>query len=356
MTLHATAPVLDEVELADLIGRHRAFWHRDPVDGPLVSYSKARYGGDKPVPGEAVSITPETILSRSEATVSSLGSGYERRGTTHGDLFNSSPFPTPPWMEAVLGCPIKVFVNTSTDWREPLPGGWDAVRQIQPGMGGPWRDALLDVVTRASRELGHKYPLGNPLIRAPIDCLAAMVGDEALCYLLFDEPDEIKRVADICADIWLELTASWLDVAVPFAGGHFNQMGLWAPGTTNIFTVDASTLLSPAQYREIFLDRDARLAGGVEYPLIHVHAEACHQVEGWLGLPNLAIQIDDGHILVEDGWTFQKSWPELLAVYRKVQEAGHPLLLHLTAEHFAEARVTLDPRGLAYSVTERIPD
>ena len=46
----------------------------------------------------------------------------------------------------------------------------------------------------------------------------------------------------------------------------------------------------------------------------------------------------------------------LLAAYRKVQEAGHPLLLHLTAEHFAEAHVTLDPRGLAYSATERVPD
>ncbi len=355
MTPHTTAPVLDEANLADLVSRHRAFWHRDPVERPLVVQSKVRYGGDKPVPGDATSIAPENILARSESTVSSLGSAYERRGTTHGDLFTSAPLPTPPWMEAVLGCPIKVFANTTTDWREPLPGGWDEVREIQPGMGGPWRNALFDVVTRACRELGHKYPLGNPLIRAPIDCLAAMVGDEALCYLLFDEPEELKRVAGICADIWLELTSSWLDVAVPFAGGYFTQFGLWAPGTSNIFTVDASTLLSAEQYREMFLECDARLAAGVEYPLIHVHAEACHQVEGWLGLPNLAIQIDDGHILVEDGWAFQKSWPELLDVYRMVQEAGHPLLLFLTAEHYAEVRETLDPCGLACSVSERIP-
>jgi hypothetical protein len=259
-------------------------------------------------------------------------------------------------MEAVLGCPIKVFGNTTTDWREQLPGGWDEVRQIRPGMGEAWRDALLHVVTRACRELGDQYPLGNPLIRAPIDCLAAMVGDEALCYLVYDEPEELKRLAGICADIWLELTHAWLDVCVPFAGGHFNQMGLWAPGTTNIFTVDASTLLSSALYRELFVSSDARLAGGVEYPLIHVHAEACHQVEGWLGVPNLAIQIDDGHILVEDGWTFQRPWEDVLGACRQAQEAGHPLVLFLTAEHFAEVLETLEPRGLACIVAERLPD
>ena len=277
-------------------------------------------------------------------------------GAVRDDLFTAAPLPMPPWMEAVLGCPIKVFANTSTHWCEPLPGGWDEARQIRAGMGEDWRDTFFHLVATACRDLGHRFPLGNPLIRAPVDCLAAMVGDEALCYLVYDEPDELQRVASICADIWLELTGAWCDETVPFAGGHFNQMGLWAPGTTNIFTVDASTLLSPTIYQELFLRSDARLAEGVEYPLIHVHAEACHQVEGWLGMPNLAIEIDDGHILVEDGWTFQRPWSELLEVYRKIQAAGHPLLLYLTAEHYAEVLETLDMRGLACNVAERLPD
>ena len=356
MTQQPTHPVLDETDLEDLLRRHRAFWLREPVDEPLLHFSKARYGGDLPIPGDAVEITPETVRGRAEGTVSSLRASYERRGVTHGDFFNASPFPTPPWMEPVLGCPIKVFENTSTDWREALPGGWEEVRRIEAGMGGTWREALLHVISTANRELGREYPLGNPLIRAPIDCLAAMVGDAALCYLVVDEPDEVKRVARICADIWLELTRAWLDVTVPFAGGHFNQMGLWAPGTTNIFTVDASTLLSPDLYKELFVASDTRLAAGVDYPLIHVHAEANHQVEGWLEVPNLAIQMDDGHILVEDGWTFQRPWPEILDVCRKVQDAGHPLLLGLTAEHYAEVQETLDPAGLACGVTERLPN
>ena len=356
MAAPPTHPVLDESDLEDLLSRHRAFWHREPVAQPLLHFSQARYGGDRPLPGDAIDITPETVRGRAEATVSSLRASYEHGGVTRGDFFTSSPFPTPPWMEPVLGCPIKVFENTTTDWREPLPGGWDEVRRIEAGMGGVWREALLHVITTANSELGREYPLGNPLIRAPIDCLAAMVGDETLCYLVVDEPDELRRVASICADIWLELTSAWLEVAVPFAGGHFTQMGLWAPGTTNIFTVDASTLLSPELYGELFVDSDTRLGAAVDYPLIHVHAEANHQVEGWLGVPNLAIQIDDGHILVEDGWTFQRPWAEVLSVCRKVQDAGHPLLLNLTAEHCAEVIETLDPRGLACGVTERLPN
>ena len=356
MTEQPTIPVLDEVSLEDRLRRHRAFWHREPADHPLVHLSQVRYGGDLPAPGDGVAITPEAIRGRTEATVSSLRASYEHGGVTLGDLFTSAYFPTPPWMDAVLGCSIKVFANTSAHWSESLPGGWEEVRQIEAGMGGVWREALLHVFTAACRELGREYPLGNPMLRAPIDCLAAMVGDEALCLLAFDEPDELKRVANICADIWLDLTGAWVDVAVPFAGGYFNHFGLWAPGTTSVFSVDASTLLSATLYRELFVPCDARLAEGVEYPLVHVHAEANHQVEGWLGLPNLAVQIDDGHILVEDGWTFQRPWPEVLDVARKVQDAGHPLLLFLTAEHYAEVLETLDPRGLACSVTERLHD
>ncbi len=348
-----TIPVLDEDQLADLLDRHRAFWHRDPVDRPLVHGPTPVWPDrGRPVPGEAVEVTPESVRSRTAEIVSSLRASRERSGVTRGDLFTASPFPTLPWMEAVVGCPIKKYVNTTTDWREPLPGGWDEVCAIQPGMGAAWREALLHVIAQVNRELGHLYPIGNPLIRAPVDCMAAMVGDERLCYLLYDEPEEVKRVADVCADIWLELNAAWLEVDTPFAGGHFNQMSLWAPGTTNIFTVDASNLVSPEQYRDIFVPRDARLAQGVEYPLIHVHAESCHQVEGWLGVPNLAIQFGDGCIPVEDGWKAQVPWPDILEACRKVQEAGHPLLLFVTAEHYAEVLETLDPRGLACSVRE----
>ena len=352
MTTQPAIPVLDQTSLEDHLHRHWAFWNRASVDRPLVTISEVRPGGRGPVPGEPTAITPESVREGAAATVSSLLSSYERRGVTLDDLFTSTPLPTPSWMEPVLGCPIEVFANTSTYWREPLPGGWDEARRIRSGMGQAWRDVLLEVAGTACRELGAEYPLGNPLIRAPVDCLAAMVGDAALCLLVLDEPDEVRRVADICADIWLELTRAWMQVSVPFAGGYFNQFGLWAPGTTNIFTVDAATLLSPGTYRELFVPGDARLAEGVEYPLIHVHAEAGHQVEGWLGLPNLAIEIDDGHIVVEDGWTFPQPWADVLAICRKVQDAGHPLLLYLTAEHYAEVLTTLDPRGLACNVSE----
>ena len=74
--------------------------------------------------------------------------------------------------------------------------------------------------------------------------------------------------------------------------------------------------------------------------------------QGGLGLPNLAIEIDDGDIVVEDGWTFPQPWADVLAICRKVQDAGHPLLLYLTAEHYAEVLTTLDPRGLACNVSE----
>ena len=131
-------------------------------------------------------------------------------------------------------------------------------------------------------------------------------------------------------------------------------MGLWAPGTTTIFSVDASNLISPELYASVFMPLDTRLAQGVDYPVVHVHAESVHQVDGWAAIPGLAVQFGDGCIPVAEGWTSRTPWPKVLDACTRIQAQGRPLILYIAAEHFAEVQETLDPAGLACHVSRRV--
>lgn len=129
---------------------------------------------------------------------------------------------------------------------------------------------------------------------------------------------------------------------VPFTGGQFNSYGLWAPGTTATFNVDAANILSPQLYREFFLPCDRHIAEAFDYPVIHTHSAAAQHIGSWLSIENLTIQIVDDPVS-------RFSWEELLTKCRQVQERGRPLILLLLEEHVDEALEELSPRGLQIS-------
>jgi hypothetical protein len=81
-------------------------------------------------------------------------------------------------------------------------------------------------------------------------------------------------------------------------GGRFNSYGIWTPGRTVTFTVDAATYFSPACYEEIFLPFDQRLCAALETPFVHTHASARQHFAGWLEIPNLGLQcvIDQAYL------------------------------------------------------------
>ncbi|MBN1400405.1 MAG: hypothetical protein JXA74_06190 [Anaerolineae bacterium] len=337
------APGLDAPAARVLLARHRAFWRRTAAEHPLIQCSTRRTS--LPESDEAFErLTPRAFLAGLPAALDDLERRTAASSVLDGDLFRCLELPgQPPWMIAILGCPVYVARRSGVQRWGRLPGGWEQLQSLDPDVGGVWRGALRQGVSQLVALCGRdaaRLPIATFHGRGPVDLLAQALGDEALALRVADDPASLSPVLEKLTALWIDLAREVLALVPPTAGGYLHRYGLWAPGTLAAIAVDAAGLLSPRSYAELFLPHDRRICAAFDHLLVHSHSGALTHARLWGNLPGAAIQI------VEDAGD-AAAWPALLDVARDLQARGHPLLLSLAEPHLASAQAELDPRGLA---------
>ncbi|MBI2941937.1 MAG: hypothetical protein HYY04_16025 [Chloroflexi bacterium] len=329
----------DSPKLESLIARHRAWWTLDEVDRPLVSVG--RYAGLRPHPsGRTFYVTLDELPDLDES-MASLEAHFAEHGIVSGEVFRAAaPGGFPPLAETIVGCPCKVDSATNTYWLEPLPGGWEQAQAITHDTGREWVEEYTRRTRRMAEWVDGRWPMGAMNIRGLVDTFAAMLGPQKMVEVMLDEPDEAKRVLAVCTDNLIAMCRAYRDALPPFRGGHFVS-GLYVPGSTVFFNVDAGCLFSREIYDEFFLPCDRRLCEAFDHPLVHTHSVSHHHWDDWLTIPNLRIQT----VIDPVGPTFD----ELLPGMRRIQ-AQRSFLLRPTDDQIYDAMTKLSPRGLYVDV------
>lgn len=336
---HKTA-TLEAPAVSGCVTRHEAFWQLERVDRPLLAYlwPSGLAPGISPAPCE---VTPEVLRSSLRDELDLQEEMLEHEGVLDGDLFRCvNPCGSFPWMPAILGCNILVYPGSRTFWRQPLTGGWEQAREINLSTRSEWRDILIEHTQHIVTRFANRYPIAAPYLRGPVDLLSNVLGDAEMCFRLIDQPDESIQILENITNLWIDIVQE-LDSIIPrFAGGSFHPYGIWASGGICGFAVDASNILSPGMYREFFLPCDRRIAQSFDHVLVHTHSASSQHHESWLTIHNLAIQIvDDPFVNI--------SWPDLVTACRRIQQAGHPLMLMARDGHYQEVLEVLSATGLA---------
>jgi len=187
-----------------------------------------------------------------------------------------------------------VRMVTGGAWAEPFfeagadPGG------LRPD--GRWLarlDAFVDFL--AARAEG-RCPVGQPLMRGPVDMMAAALGHEPMCLAFVEAPAWADAFLGVCAEVFIETARRRLAHTPRFEGGYVSGYGIWASGSVVRTQVDNATLLSPEVYRERVLPHDRRVIEAFDYPLIHLHSCCLHVVDDLLKVEALrAIQVSIDH-------------------------------------------------------------
>jgi hypothetical protein len=161
-----------------------------------------------------------------------------------------------------------------------------------------------------------------------------------------EQPGEARELLKLLTDLWIEAVALQMALVPRFEGGYGSNewYGLWVPGTNATTQNDLAVLISPRMYGEFLSPCDSRICSSLEYPIMHFHSNSTHLVDPVLaGADFAAIQfaVDPGEKdpTVED----------LLPHFRRVQEAGKPLIIQLSRTNLCEMDKLLDglsPRGL----------
>lgn len=234
-------------------------------------------------------VSPEAI--RTEAFLADCSRLYQLHGRLADDFpFVAAPFVYVPWLEAIMGCPIHA--SETSMWAQPVVDAWDQWRWEQPAPDNPWWRKLLELTAALVQHSAGRYPVAPTLMRGPSDMLSALRGAARFPLDFYDCPDLVASAARLCADVWIAVGKSQLDLIPQSATGYMagaHGLRVWAPDKIIWLQEDAMALLSPVIFRNYILPQDRRIAAHFPYTAFHLHGSALWAIRDLVSVPEIRI-------------------------------------------------------------------
>jgi hypothetical protein len=332
----------------EIIRRNKAFVHMEPVDRPLLGIW---VGSEMPLEQykrasevfssfKGSAVVPETINPKD------FLDDYDRLFLEHeqvGDdlLWSASPLIGFPWMEAIVGIPVHA--SQATYWTTPCLNSWDELNEVNFSLENKWFQKLLEFKEVLIEHTKGRYPLATSFapVRGIGDMMSAALGQEKMILELYDNPDNVKKLASIYTDIWVKVAKAQIEKTPKFHNGYILAFyNIWTPSYCQYMQEDSLAYLSPRFYREILLKNHIKMVNSCGYSFMHLHTDGLYCLDELYKMENLKI-IDVTRDLVG------LSAFELLPVLKEIQK-HKPLLIwgDLTREEIKELLNALSPRGL----------
>jgi len=307
--------VVDNDRLRSLLARHEAFWNRATgnsflrsvgVFAPSVPVALPQRDGSVVTRAERLTpdmVDPVALIEQAEnwdpqrldATLRVQGQYLISVGL--GDQMPSScPLGKIPWIEAMLGCPLKM--TEGQIWNEHYPG--DPEEMIRRGVNlthNPWFQLYLEFLRQLQSRLGTRYPVSaNTLLRGTSDLAAAVMGVQKACLAWIDRPAFMARLMRVCTDALLMVVEAGYQVLEPYVSAGGTDKGyypsiyaLLAPGPVVSTQADHSSLISPAMYAEQILPYDLEVIRSCPYSVFHLHNCGLHVAPSLIEVPELDV-------------------------------------------------------------------
>jgi len=336
--------------LDELLSRHADWWERrgqlhsqipyvpmSPLWLPLSNGSTATHDLD---------LTPDMLDLERLAGPPLEAGPLERIGDA---IHTRQPYVRVPWVEAVLGCPIRTTIQGGSMRTRAFVISWEDWQHRDLGLSQAWLEALATLTQLMVERSGGRYAVAHTLMRGPADLAEAVLGPELMCLSMYDAPDKLRAFLEEATETFLLVLETQMRYIPSIQGGYVNPFGVWAPGTVVRTQCDASAFLSAEQYAQWFLPYDVRISEAVDQSVIHLHSGSLHTVETLLAVERphaIQISLDP-----------QPSGPpvlDLIPIFRRILEVK-PLIIdgpvspqeeaRLNAELPADGRYLLIHRG-----------
>lgn len=330
------------------IDRFKRFWNSEPVARPLLGFdiesgnlvrrfpSLARLREQEYIKPEY--LQPNDFLNDYEAF-------YKLCSSIPDDLIRGvSPINAIPWVEAMLGCPIRIAGDSI--WAEERAASWDELESLKIREDDPWLSVYQDFLNALSNFAAGRFPVGQPIMRGITDLIAVLRGHVQALIDCMDEPERVKALAKICADALIRVGRKHFETAQPFYGGYFLEMfGFWAPRPILRLQEDESSIYSPQLYQTLTQDSDRRIASQFPSCLLHLHGSSLFLLKYFLeieAIDVLQVSKDPSGMPVED----------MLPYLKTIQDENRYLLLKgaFTEDDLRQIARTLAPDRLLIAV------
>jgi hypothetical protein len=195
----------------------------------------------------------------------------------HGKVsFNTlCPYFRPPWLSAIVGCDLSVSATAQVVWPQPtITSDWYEREDLGLMPRLEWLDKLLEF-TRYIIDHWHPdqcIPCPDMIGRGPGDLLNGLFGPEQFYLAMYEHPEELKRLIDKVADIYIMWARAQFAILPKFHGGGCNLYGIWSPADCIRFQEDYAINISGEFFREFLLPASRRIMQTFPYQIFHTHS------------------------------------------------------------------------------------
>jgi len=327
------------------IERYRAFWSRADARRPLVGFTMRgwfpmdEYAATRAWPVNA-ELTPEMVVPEAfledQERLLSEGEILDD-DIIRGDMPAAAAI---PWLSGILGSPLRILPGNVLGVDRSL--SWEEFERLRLDPEQPWFKKYVQFAQALVAHSARRYPVSHGALVGPCDILGELRGHTQSILDIMEQPDRAKQALWRATRIFDEITTEiWKHLPL-WHGGYFDGMyQLWAPGPIIRMQEDASSLYSPALYREFLQPYDRYLAGRYTNSFIHLHSTSMFLLDAFLEIEQLrCLEINNDAI--------GPPLTEMVQYFRMVQRARRSLLIRgsLAPDDARLLMDALEPRGL----------
>lgn len=246
----------------------------------------------------------------------------------------------PVAVAAFIGAPLHFAAAEDTSWQTPIIESWDPPPRLALDPGNRWYRALLALLRHTAADAAGNYLVTMPDYSGAIDTLANLRGSENLLLDLYDHRAAVIDAAARLVDAW-ETVYRETNAILAAAGAGMNTW-LMAPSRMpyTVPTCDFNYMIGPEDFVETCLPslrEQARRAGRC---LLHVDGMGAAK-----HAPAIAATPEITAVQYTPGAGTPSALPHV-AMFRRWQEAGKPVVVLCPKEEACALVRQLDPRGL----------
>jgi hypothetical protein len=257
-------------------------------------------------------------------------------------LRGASPSQAVPWLDGMLGSPLRILPGNVLSQEQTLP--WEAIAGMRLDPENPWYKKYMEfgeVLVRRSR---GRFPVSHGTLFGPTDLFGSFRGHTRSLIDLLDEPAKSQEALWKFTYLFQEITEeSWKRTPL-FHDGYFDaQYQLWTAGPIIRMQEDAIAVYSPKLYREHVQAIDRYLARRFAGGFMHLHSTS-------MFLLDLILEIEELHCL-QVNHEVGSGGPDIhgmIPYFQRIQAADRALLIRgsFTPAELQALVDGLDPRGL----------
>jgi len=246
-------------------------------------------------------------------------------------------------ISAFLGCPVT-FAEDSV-WLDPI---WTGDRLDHQTLRLDEHNPDLQYALKEQRHVieragGRFFPEMSCNLSGCGDALEGLRGAERLLYDVMDRPDQVRKADLALMDIWIEVYSRFYTIVSGAAEGSSPCFPLWAPGKFYFTQCDFAYMLSPRQFRDLFLPSIEKQLDFLDYAIHHLDGEGNFKHgDALLECAKLqAIEVAPG--------AGKPNALHYMPLLKKIQAAGKNLWIALPPCEVENALANLSARGLFIS-------